>query len=102
MEGKTFMLTLDFIKETVAPLAEKYDVAKVELFGSYANGNATEKSDVDFLVLFNVKIPSLFDIMGLQEELKVSLDCSVDVVPLPLARPELIKIDKVVSIYERT
>jgi len=96
------MLTLDFIKEAVAPLAKKYDVEKVELFGSYANGNASEKSDVDFLVLFNnTKKLTLFTVMGFQEALKTSLDCSVDVVPLPLARPEKIKIDKVVPIYER-
>ena len=95
------MLTMDRIKQAVSPLAEKYDIRKVDLFGSYANGNATEKSDVDFLVLFNKNIPSIFHVMGFKEELEQSLSYPVDVVTLPLTRPDRIKINKVVSVYER-
>ena len=94
------MLSMDAIKQAVAPLAEKYDVVKVDLFGSYANGDATEKSDVDFLVLFNAKIPSIMDVMGFREELVRSLNCSVDVVTLPLPHKFPFIIDKVVNIYE--
>ena len=36
------MLTIEIIKQKIAPLAEKYQVAKIDLFGSYANGNMTE------------------------------------------------------------
>ena len=96
------MLTVERIIQAVAPLAEKYDVAKVDLFGSYANGNATEKSDVDFLVLFSADIPTIFNVMGFKAELEQSLNYSVDVVTLPLTRPDKINIGKVVSVYERT
>ena len=58
------MLTMDKIKQAVVPLAEKYDIVKVDLFGSYATGTATEKSDVDFLVLFNADIPTIYNVMG--------------------------------------
>ena len=82
------MLSISEIKHAVATLAEKYDIAKVDLFGSYASGNATEKSDVDFLVLFNADIPSIFNVMGFKAELEQSLNYSVDVVTLPLTQPK--------------
>ena len=95
------MLSIDRIKQAVAPLAEKYDIVKVDLFGSYAVGNATEESDVDFLVLFSKQVPSIFSVMGFKGELEQSLKYPVDVITLPLTRPDKIKIDKVVSVYER-
>ena len=96
------MLTLEFIKQKIVPLAKKYQVSKIDLFGSYANGNMTEKSDVDFLVKFEEDIPSIFAVMGFQEELKEQLNISVDVVTLPLVRPEYLNIEKTVNLYERT
>ena len=95
------MLTIKFIKETVAPLAEKYKIEKIDLFGSYASNKMTEKSDVDFLVKFEEDIPSIFAVMGLREELKNNLDIAVDVVTLPLTQPEYLNIDRTVNIYER-
>ena len=95
------MLSIDRIKQAVTPLAEKYDILEVDLFGSYARGNPTEESDVDFLVLFSADIPTIFNVMGFKAELEQSLNYSVDVVTLPLTRPDRIKIDKVVSVYER-
>ena len=96
------MLTIDIIKRTVSPLAEKYGVMKVDLFGSYAAGNATEKSDADFLVTFTEKVPSIFKVMGFREELTAELNRPVDVVTLPLARPDKLSVDKVVTVYEHT
>ena len=95
------MLTIDTIKKAVVPLAEKYDVIKIDLFGSYANGNATDRSDADFLVQFNVKTPSIFDVMGFRAELENNLECMVDVITLPLANPQKIRIEKVINVYER-
>ncbi|MCL2109692.1 MAG: nucleotidyltransferase domain-containing protein [Oscillospiraceae bacterium] len=94
-------LSVDKIKTTVRPLAEKYNLSEVVLFGSYASGKATEKSDVDFLVKFNTETPSIFKVMGFKEELACSLENSVDVVTLPLLRPEKLNIKEVVNIYER-
>ena len=42
--------SLDFIKEKVSSIFEKYHVDYCYLFGSYAVGNANEKSDVDLLI----------------------------------------------------
>ncbi len=95
------MLTLNTIKQAVMPLAEKYEVEKVDLFGSYAKGNATESSDLDFMVEFCIGVPSIFKVMGLREELQESLKRSVDIVTLPLTRPHSINIEKTVNVYER-
>ena len=42
--------TLDEIKSRVMPILEKYRIPAMYLFGSYARGNATEDSDIDFLI----------------------------------------------------
>jgi uncharacterized protein len=92
------MLSEKTIREKVAPIAEKYGVARVDIFGSYANGDATPKSDVDFLVEFSVAVPSIFKVMGFREEVTRSLGVDVDVVTLPLTDPMRIYIDKRVRI----
>jgi len=40
----------DEIKSIVAPIAAKYGVDRVYLFGSYSRGEATEESDIDFVI----------------------------------------------------
>ena len=94
------MLTIDTIKKAVVPLAEKYNVVRVDLFGSYADGRATEKSDADFLVKFNVDVPSIFKVMGFRQELENNLNTKVDVVTIPIARQDKFRVEKVVNIYE--
>lgn len=42
--------TLAEIKNKVMPILEKYRIPAMYLFGSYARGNATEDSDIDFLI----------------------------------------------------
>ena len=42
--------TLDEIKKRILPVIEKYGIPAMYLFGSYARGEATEESDLDFLV----------------------------------------------------
>jgi predicted nucleotidyltransferase len=85
------VLTLETIRDRARPLAKKYDVVSLELFGSYADGTANENSDADFLVRFAVPVPSIFRVMGFREELSRSLGLPVDVVTLPLARPDRLR-----------
>lgn len=42
--------TLEEIRDRVRPIAEKYRLKAVYLFGSYARGDAREDSDVDILI----------------------------------------------------
>ncbi|MCL2183666.1 MAG: nucleotidyltransferase domain-containing protein [Chitinispirillia bacterium] len=88
------MLTMEEIREKVVPIAARYDVAHVDLFGSYASGSATPESDVDFLVEFSPAVPSIFKVMGFQEELRRSLGLDIDVITLPLASPERLVVNK--------
>ena len=42
--------TIEMIREKAVPIAKKYEVKKLSLFGSYARGEADDKSDVDFKI----------------------------------------------------
>ena len=48
MSDKIF--TINEIKDIVFPIAIKYDVDRVFLFGSYAKGSANAGSDLDFII----------------------------------------------------
>ncbi len=94
------MLNIEKIKGEVAPLAQKYNIFSVDLFGSYANGSASEQSDADFLVRFTTPVPSIFAVMGFKEELSRRLSLNVDVITLPLTHPDKLNIGSTVRIYE--
>ena len=42
--------TMDEINKRVFPVIQKYNIPAMYLFGSYARGEATEESDLDFMV----------------------------------------------------
>ena len=94
------MLTIDEIKSEVLPLAKKYHIESVYLFGSIAKGTATENSDADFLVKFTAPVPSIFAVMGFKEELQKSLHTPVDVVTYPITRPDKLIIERTICVYE--
>ena len=98
------MLTHDQIVQAVAKAATKFPLIKVSYFGSYADDEATEKSDLDLLVEFaNDDEISLFDVIRFQNSLEKDLMIRIDVVGLPLtemAQKHLI-IRKTVPVYER-
>ncbi|MDR0330326.1 MAG: nucleotidyltransferase domain-containing protein [Chitinispirillales bacterium] len=73
------MLTLNKISEVVKTVAPQYEINQVYLFGSYARGDATEESDVDFRIVGG-NIPSLFTMGGLYEDLAEPLGTRVDLV----------------------
>lgn len=76
MNNKIF--TIGDIKGLVKPIAEKYKVKEIYLFGSYARGDADENSDLDFLV-FGGEDFKLTRIFSLAEELRTVLQKEVDV-----------------------
>jgi len=88
------MLQLKEIQKKVIPIARKYDVKQLAIFGSYANGTANEDSDIDFLARFSTPVPSIFAVMGFCEELERTLGVKVDVVTLPITKPERLVIEK--------
>lgn len=67
-----------YIQQKIRPILEHYRAKRPAIFGSIARGEATEKSDLDLLV----ELPpgtTLFDLVGLQQELEGVLGRSVDV-----------------------
>ncbi len=66
-----------------------FGVKHLELFGSYARGQATSKSDVDFLVEFKQGRGGYDDYVGLLELLQKVTGKKVDLVKRHLVREEL-------------
>lgn len=63
------MLTSNQIKEIVKPIAEKYRLEAVYLFGSQARGETSPESDYVFYIKHG-KTKDLFELIGLFIELK--------------------------------
>lgn len=73
------MTDISWIKEKTTPIAVRYGLRRMYLFGSYAKGTATENSDIDLLFEKGEKL-SLLGVSSMLQDLKESLGCSVDLV----------------------
>ena len=93
-------MTIIDIKKVVEQVARAYPVLSIDLFGSYANNENIETSDVDLLVYFDEKKASLFDLSGLKLDIQDKLNKKVDIVAGPLKENSYLMIDKKVRIYE--
>jgi len=71
------MITLQEIQKEAAPLFDGADVAFAGVFGSFARGDAHEKSDIDIMVRFK-KPKGLLDFFSLQNALEDKLGRSID------------------------
>ena len=94
------MLTIEQISGGVSQAAQEYPIKKAELFGSYANGNSREDSDVDLLMEFHTPRVSLLTLNSLKYRLEELLKTEVDVVHGPLEADSLLEIDRRIPIYE--
>lgn len=90
------ILTINRIKEIVKPIAMKYHVEEIYLFGSYARGEATKESDLDFLVFGgeNFKLTMIF---SLAEELREAFQKEVDVFEIHEINQESIFYDTIMK-----
>lgn len=94
------ILSQNQIREALIKTANKYPIKSVSLFGSYADGNANEDSDVDLLVEFLTPTVSLFMLYELKSDVENELKKNVDLIHLPIPQNSIIKINKVVTLYE--
>lgn len=93
--------SLEELKHIIAPIVSKYDIDRVYVFGSYARGDANEKSDVDFRI--DADRLRTFDLCGLMVRLEEALGMEVDVIPTDSMSPEFqdaIRQEEVM-VYER-
>lgn len=73
--------SVDEIRSRIAPVAEKHGLKAVYLFGSYARGTATPKSDIDLLVdISGTKIKSLLQLSEVLCDFEDTLGKQVDLV----------------------
>ena len=67
--------TIDEIKAKIVPIAKRYNVSKVYLFGSYARGEEDENSDIDIAL----EIEDESQYMDVFEILSRVFNCDVDI-----------------------
>ena len=82
--------SIDEIKSIVAPIAEQYGVARIFLFGSYARGEATPASDLDFRI-DKGKLRGLIQLGGLYSDLEKHLDKKLDLLTTASLEPKVLE-----------
>ena len=80
---------IENIKKKILPILKKNKVSRAGIFGSYARGEQTKDSDVDILIEAE---GSLFDLVGIELELKKNLRKKVDLLTYKSINPKLKKI----------
>ena len=96
------MTDLEYIADKVRPIAQKYGVEKVSLFGSRARNDASEASDYDF-VISKGNVDTLFKLAAFAEELENALGTAVDVVTDTSDDTDFLKriMKEAIVVYER-
>jgi hypothetical protein len=72
-------LSIEELKLIVKPVAEKYGVDKIYLFGSMARGDFKENSDYDFYIEAE-KIRSISTISGFFQDLREAIGYDIDLI----------------------
>ena len=73
------MLDLEKIKEKIKPIAEKYNLLYVWIFGSYAKKKQKEDSDIDIIVRTE-DVAQGFKIVEVKHALEDALKKQVDII----------------------
>lgn len=81
MNGKIY--TIDEIKAIAAPIAKRYGISALYLFGSYARGEATSSSDLDFRIEKGNQ-RSAYALASLYGDLEDGFDKELDVLTTPM------------------
>lgn len=73
--------TLEEIRSRTLPIIQKYHIPAMHLFGSYARGQATEDSDLDFLVdTTGTDLTSLLRLGALYCDLEDAFEKRIDLI----------------------
>lgn len=82
--------SIEELKEVIIPIAEKYHISKVYLFGSFARGDYNEQSDID-LRIEKGELKGMFALCGFYTEVEEALQMKVDVVTTGSLDEEFLK-----------
>ena len=92
------MILVEKLKKDIASIAQEYGLKRVALFGSRADGNAREDSDIDLLVEF-VRPVSLLMLARIKMRLEALCNLPVDIVHGPLRPDDMIVVGKEIELY---
>ncbi len=97
------ILTIDEIKSACKTVLNEYSVKYCILFGSYAKGSASEKSDVDLLISTEITGLRFF---GIAERLRTALHKKIDLLDLKQLTDNRDLIDEIlkdgIKVYEQS
>jgi len=79
MGSASYQYSIEELSEIVAPIARKYKVGRIYLFGSRARGDNSEDSDFDFCI-DSKNMEGLMKMCGFLCDLEDALGGSVDIV----------------------
>lgn len=85
----THIYTIDEIKALAAPVAKRHDIAALYLFGSYARGEATSDSDLDFRI-DKGRALSLFQLGGLYNDFERIFQKNMDIMTTQMLSPQFL------------
>jgi len=93
--------SIDELRIIVAPVAKKYGVSKIYLFGSVARGDYDENSDYDFCIERG-KIRGLLMLSEFYQDLREAVGSKIDLVDTKHIEPDLLKtiLSEGVVVYE--
>ena len=81
---------MDEIINKLVSILKKHGVRRIEVFGSYARGEAEPESDLDVIVEFE-KRKSLLELVGIEQELEDALGIKVDLLTKASISPYLME-----------
>ena len=90
------------LRSIVAPVAERYGVGRIYIFGSVARGDFNENSDYDLCIDLG-KIRSIFVLSEFFQDLRGAVGYDIDLVDTASVDPEFMSkiVKEGVVLYER-
>lgn len=83
--------TIEEIRARIVPIAQKYPISRIYLFGSYARGEATKDSDIDLSVEYKPDMHITLSVLAnMIEDFENSLGKHVDCVSEKYMTPEFL------------
>lgn len=82
----TLQNILQILRQHQPELQRKYPISRMGVFGSYAKGKATEKSDIDIAVEING--PMGLNFVAMADEIEELFGIKTDVVPKRSIKPQ--------------
>ena len=98
MMNMSTQMSIDRLQKEVLVFVQKYNITKITLFGSRADGTNTESSDVDLILEFSVPV-SMLTLSKIKLEMQESLKLDVDIIHGPITDDDFIEVKNEVVLY---